>query len=60
MEKEGNPMLDLELQRLADQTRKLQKTLKFLADDEEDDILQPNWDTLADFGDNDYYDVVRR
>lgn len=60
MEKEGNPMIDLELLNLQDQTQKLQKTLKFLSDDEEDDILQPNWDTLSDFGDNDYYDVVRR
>jgi hypothetical protein len=60
MEKEGNPMLPDEQRNLDMQTRKLQKTLKFLSDDEEDEILQPNWDTLSDFGDNDYYDVVRR
>lgn len=60
MEKEGNPMLDLELQRLQDQKARLQKTLKFLSDDEEDTKLEPNWDSLEDFGDNTYYEVVRR
>ena len=60
MQKEGNPMLDLELRKLADQRARLQKTLKFLSDDEEDTKLQPNWDSLEDYGDNTFYDVVRR
>jgi hypothetical protein len=56
MQKEGNPMLDLELAKLKDQKLRLQKTLKFLSDDEEDTLLLPNFNTLSDFGET-YYDV---
>jgi len=57
MQKEGNPMLDLELAKLKDQKARLQKTLKFLSDDEEDTLLLPNNNSLSEFGDNSFYDL---
>jgi hypothetical protein len=57
MSKEGNPMLDLELGKFAKQERQVEKTLKFLSDDEEDTLLLPNFSTLSEFGDNTFYDL---
>lgn len=55
MQKEGHPLLNVAAAELAQQKANVIKTMKFLTDDEEDEKLEPNHESLDTMVDETYY-----